>query len=226
MIAAVVFDLDDTMFLERDFIRSGFRAVDRYLKEHIDGQVDWFGRLWKGFESGVRGDAFNRLLAAAGQEATEELIQRLVRCYRDHRPDIAPLDDVVPAITALGLPPERMGVITDGPVVMQQRKLEALDLARFFEHVIYTDAWGVEFRKPHPRAFETFERLTGCPPPQCAYVSDNPAKDFRAPHERGWTTVRVIRPGGLNADRPSAPGEVDHTIRSFAELPEALATGS
>ena len=88
--------------------------------------------------------------------------------------------------------------------------------------VIYTDAWGLEFRKPHPRAFADFERLSGRPAAECAYVADNPAKDFRAPHERGWTTVRVVRTGGLHAAEPSAPGEVDWTIESLADLPQVL----
>jgi len=222
MTLAMAFDLDDTLLLERDYVRSGFTAVDRALHEWLDVDYDWLGQLWRDFEGGVRGHAFNRVLAASGVEPTEELIGRLVRVYREHRPAIAPPDDVLPALKRLGLPPERMGIITDGSVVMQRAKFEALDLADRFGHVIYTDRWGLEFRKPHPRAFEKFERLTGCPPQQCAYVADNPTKDFRAPHERLWLTVRVVRPGGLHADAPAVPGEVDATITGLDALAEAL----
>ncbi|NIA21063.1 MAG: HAD hydrolase-like protein, partial [Anaerolineaceae bacterium] len=104
----------------------------------------------------------------------------------------------------------------------QRAKFEALGLADRFGHVIYTDRWGLEFRKPHPRAFEEFERLTGCPPHECAYVADNPTKDFRAPHERLWQTVRVTRPEGLYRDMPSVPGEVEATITALDTLAEAL----
>ena len=66
MTCAIAFDLDDTLLLERDFVRSGFAAVDRALDEWFDIDYDWLGNLWDGFESGVRGDAFNRVLADAG----------------------------------------------------------------------------------------------------------------------------------------------------------------
>jgi putative hydrolase of the HAD superfamily len=223
MADAVALDLDDTLFLERDFVRSGFRAVGRWLGEHVGNQCDWSAELWQGFEQGVRGNAFDRVLTSAGVAATPELVGQLVRCYREHRPDIVLLDDVLPALDALALPPERLGVITDGPVVMQRNKLDALGIASRVVHVIYTDAWGVAYRKPHPRAFETFEQLTGCPPERCAYVSDNPTKDFRSPHDRGWATIRIIRPGGLHAAKPSAPGEVDRELDSLQSVAEILA---
>lgn len=225
MLTAVALDLDDTLFLERDFVRSGFRAVARRLSERLGSSRDWFAMLWAGFEAGVRGDAFNRVLEAAGVDATREMIDELVRCYREHVPDIAPPADVVPALQALGLLPGRLGIITDGPVAVQQRKFRALGIEPLVSHVICTDAWGTAFRKPHPRAFEQFESLTGCGPEQCAYVADNPAKDFRAPHRRGWTTVRVARPGGLHSAEPAAPGEVDHTLTDLGALPAIVRGG-
>jgi len=215
--------MDDTLYLERDFVRSGFQAVDGYLKAHVDPARDWFGALWLDFEAGVRGDAFNRVLTAAGVAPDDALLDELVGVYRRHQPEIVPCRDVRPVLAALHLPADRMGVITDGPVEMQRRKFAALGLADLLKHVIYTDAWGVEFRKPHPRAFLEFEQLAGCQGRSCAYVADNPRKDFRAPRERGWTTIRLSRPGGLHVAEPAAPGEVDRTITELGELARALA---
>ncbi|MBN2582443.1 MAG: HAD family hydrolase [Planctomycetes bacterium] len=225
MTEAVAFDLDDTLFLEREYVRSGFDAVAGELDREFGGGRDWLDRLWRDFEAGVRGDAFNRVLRDAGLSAGDELIHRLVSCYREHEPQISLCDDVLPAVGRLNLPPEKVGVITDGPVAMQQRKFEALELGRWVGHAIYTDRWGEAFRKPHPRAFEEFERLVGCPSRACAYVSDNPRKDFQSPHARGWTTVRIVRPGGLHGEEPSVPGEVGCTISTFDELPAALGLG-
>jgi putative hydrolase of the HAD superfamily len=222
MIAALAFDLDDTLCLERDYVCSGFREVDRYLKERVDSERDWFWSLWQNFQDGVRGDAFNRVLAEAGVDPLPELVADLVQCYREHRPQIRPCDDVGPALKALGLPPEQLGLISDGPLLMQRRKWEALRLEGYMKQVLFTDIWGREFWKPNPRAFIEFEELTGCPPERCAYVSDNPQKDFRAPHERGWMTIRIIRPGGLHAAEPATPGEVDQTLSDLSGLLAAL----
>ena len=35
MASVIVFDLDDTLYLERDFVRSGFAAVDRWVSDRF-----------------------------------------------------------------------------------------------------------------------------------------------------------------------------------------------
>lgn len=223
-IKAIALDLDDTLFLERDYVRSGFRAVAAHMRDFIREDVDWFALLWSDFESGIRGNAFDRALQQAGIQPEPDLIRSLIRVYREHRPDISLLPDVEPALDELAVPPDRMGVITDGPVVMQRRKFEALGLHDRVRHAIFTDAWGVAYRKPHERAFETFEWLARVLPEHCAYVSDNPLKDFRSPHERGWLTVRIIRSGGMHSHLPSSEGEVSAQIDTLADLPEVIRT--
>ena len=64
MIRGIVFDIDDTLYLERDYVRSGFAHVAREVGRTDDeaGRLhDW---LIRAFESGVRGDTFDRLRAA------------------------------------------------------------------------------------------------------------------------------------------------------------------
>ena len=224
-IIAVAFDLDDTLFLERDYVRSAFEAVDVHMRDFIRDDVDWFGQLWQDFESGIRGNAFDRVLERAGIQPTPDLIRSLIRVYREHRPHISLLSDVQPALDELALPPARLGVISDGPVGMQRRKFDALGLAEQISYAIFTDAWGVAYRKPHERGYETFEWLAKVTPQQCAYVSDNPLKDFRAPHNRGWKTIRVIRAGGMHSHLPNVEGEVDHQIESLRELPALIDCG-
>jgi putative hydrolase of the HAD superfamily len=221
-ITALAFDLDDTLFLERDYVRSAFQAVHQHMCDFIRNDVDWFDQLWHDFLQGVRGDAFNRVLEQAGIQPTPEIIRSLVRVYREHRPRISLLDDVLPALKMLDLPAAKLGIITDGPVMMQRRKFDALDLDSHIRHAIFTDAWGVGYRKPHPRAFETFEWLADAPPRNCAYVADNPLKDFRAPHARGWTTIRIVRQDALQAHLPNTAGEVDFQIDSLRDLPQTI----
>lgn len=57
---------------------------------------------------------------------------------------------------------------------------------------------------------------------RCAYVPDNPAKDFVAPHRLGWRTVRVRRMGSLRANAPSGD-DIDAEITSLDDLDTALA---
>ena len=64
----VVFDLDDTLYLERDYVRSGFRAVDAWLASR--GILGFFGEAWANFENGLRGKAFDRAPGRSSRAAS------------------------------------------------------------------------------------------------------------------------------------------------------------
>ncbi len=56
------------------------------------------------------------------------------------------------------------------------------------------------------------------------YVGDNPLKDFEAPNQMGWTTVRIRRHHSLHFELPT-PGYVNAEIATLTELPQALLEG-
>jgi putative hydrolase of the HAD superfamily len=116
----VVFDIDDTLYLEREYVRSGFRAVGAWARRTL-GVPDLADRAWAAFESGVRATIFNEALAGAGVEATPELIARMVACYRDHQPDILLLADARACLDA-AVADAPVAVITDGPLASQSAK--------------------------------------------------------------------------------------------------------
>lgn len=203
----VVFDIDDTLYLERDYVLSGFDAVGAWAAEHL-GVPDFSARAQASFQAGVRGRIFDDVLTAAGTTFTEEHIAAMVACYRSHRPAITMLPDARQAVAALR-PQVRLAVVTDGPELSQLGKAEALGLAEWAAPIVLTAQLGDGFGKPHPRAFEVVQAATGGRGPQCVYVSDNPAKDFAGPKRLGWRTVRVRRSGGLHHAADSGSGVDD-----------------
>ena len=218
----LVFDLDDTVYLERDYVRSGFRAVGAWASAEI--RVDDFaGRAWSLFEAGQRRNVFDTALAEAGFPASPELISRMLNVYRNHRPNISLLPDAERCLHLLQ-GQCRLALISDGYLAAQERKVEALGVARLLDTVVLTDRWGPEYWKPHHRAFEYIESLWTDESLEFAYVADNPAKDFTAPLALGWTAIRVRRPGGLHFEAAAGPGlEAVIEIGGLADLPAALA---
>ena len=213
----VVFDIDDTLYLERDYVRSGFRAADAWARESI-GMADFADRAWAAFEEGVRGRIFDVALAAAGIDVTPELIAQVVACYRSHEPDIKLLDDARACLDRLHLEPDVLvAVVTDGPLASQRAKARSLGLATWSQAVICTEGLGAGFGKPHPRAFELIEERFGVDAGQCAYIADNPTKDFVAPHRMGWRTIRVRRPHGLHSGASSG-GDIDCEVGDLTDL--------
>jgi len=194
-IRCVVFDLDDTLYLERDYVVSGFRAVHRFVAMKYD-RPDFFSTAWRLFLQGVRGHVFDQTLAAMGIRADARLISTLVEVYRNHAPDIKLAPDAYPCLDRLrGCC--QTALITDGAPEMQQKKFQALGLPEWISIRVFTGSWGKEYSKPHPRAFEKVLEKAGVASRECVYVADNPLKDFVAPRRMGWRTVRIRRPLGL-----------------------------
>ncbi|MFV0258213.1 MAG: HAD-IA family hydrolase [Acidimicrobiales bacterium] len=212
--AVVVVDLDDTLVLERDYVRSGFAAVGR----HLHTTRGWSGvaaDLWRGFQAGVRGDAFDRVLTARGHEPDPDLIAELVTVYRDHRPQLELCPDAARFLARLGSRP--VAVITDGPVRSQRAKIDALGLGDGTVLVVATGDLGPGRSKPHPAGYERVERLLGVEANRCCYVGDHPGKDFVTPLRRGWRAIRVRRPGSLHQGMATPPGVVE--VASLDEIP-------
>lgn len=220
----VVFDLDDTLILEADFASSGFHSVGMLFRERT-GCNSLEAECLALWQRGLRTRIIDEALLHTGWPADPALRDELIACFRTHSPSLTVLPDALACIDALRRAPEVMAlaVVSDGRLVTQRRKAEAIGIERLFDHVIFTDGWGREFWKPHPRAFLEVERLTGYAGRACVYVGDNPCKDFTAPSALRWRTVRVRRRGGLYAELSTPPGMVvDHEVEDLRGLPQIL----
>jgi putative hydrolase of the HAD superfamily len=212
-VTCVVFDLDDTLFLERDYARSGFDAVGDMVASQL-GVTDFAERAWAAFERGERGNIFDTALRESGSEVDADVVRALVDAYRAHTPRISLTPDSAKAIDTLREQRTTLAVVTDGPIASQRAKAVALGAGDWSSVSIFTAELGDGFTKPHPRAFEQVELATGRSGASCVYVADNPRKDFAGPRSLGWRTIRVRRPGSLHEAVPS--GDVD------AETPDVL----
>jgi putative hydrolase of the HAD superfamily len=221
MTAVVVFDLDDTLYLERDFVRSGFAAVGAWLGAHY-GVVDFEAHAWDLFLAGRRGDVFDRTLPQLGLDPQPGLVRRLVEVYRQHPPTIGLEPAATELLEALG-GRCRLAVLTDGYHDTQRRKIAALALDTRCRPIVCTDQWGRAHWKPSPRGFVHIQQALEAPPERCIYIGDNPAKDFRAPKALGWRTLRLRHPLGEHAGAAAASprDEADATVTSLAELTAA-----
>lgn len=211
-VAALVFDLDDTLYPETQYVRSGFRAVADHLAHSPcpdrlapdeSRREELFTRLWQAFETGPRHRVFNTVLRQLDRTDDPQLIAHLVALYRSHRPFLYLAPAVADMLRRLR-GRYQLGLLTDGYLPAQKLKVEALGLADAFDCIIYTEQLGRQFWKPAPRAFELMAQQLGRPHQHCVYIADNPAKDFIAPNQLGWQTVQV-RSGAIVHTSPAPP---------------------
>jgi putative hydrolase of the HAD superfamily len=207
----VVLDLDDTLYLEREFARSGFRALERHVQ--VAGFADHCLAL---LDSGRRGDIFNRALAHFRCE-DDWPIADLVSIYRSHSPDIALARDADAFLHKVaGL---TTALVSDGPHRTQAAKVTALGLSERIDRIVLTGALGEGFGKPHPRAFEEIMTWSDRPADRHVYIADNAAKDFVSPNRLGWQTIQILRPKRIHDNSPpSADHAAQAKIASFDDV--------
>ncbi|OHB53778.1 MAG: hypothetical protein A2Y07_11445 [Planctomycetes bacterium GWF2_50_10] len=220
MITTVVFDLDDTLYNEIDYCRSGFQAVSSYLsaKPSYPPSATIFDAIWTQFSAGNYGYAFNAALDNLKLPCNQQIINELIEVYRNHKPALQ-----LPALSRQILdnlkPKFNLALLTDGFMPAQRLKVEALGIQSYFGCIIYTEELGRQFWKPSPAGFERIVAHFTVDPATCVYIGDNPIKDFIAPNQLGFTTIQLISPDAihkLTAPHPSA--HPAHTIKSLAQL--------
>jgi putative hydrolase of the HAD superfamily len=221
-ISVVVFDLDDTLYPEVEYIRSGYLATAEYLTGPGYDKKKVFRMLWEAFERGPRDRVFNTALELMGLGASESQIAAMVGVYRSHRPNIR-LDEATRQVLAELRKEYKLGLITDGYLPAQRYKVAALRLETILDPIVYTEELGRQYWKPSPRAFELMATTIGCDYSECAYVADNIRKDFIAPNQLGWLTIQLIHPDRIHGDDPPPPdGKPHRVIDNIRKLPAAL----
>lgn len=187
----VLFDLDDTLYSEKDYVRSGYREIS----EHFGNIENMADKLWTAFEKGEK--AIDSVLVKEGLYTPETAFYCL-SIYREHCPKIAIYPDALNLICSLKAQGIRLGLITDGRPEGQRAKIKALDIEQYFEKLIITDELGgAQFRKPDTKAFEEMQRYFDIPFCSMVYVGDNIKKDFIAPDKLGMSSVYFKNPDGL-----------------------------
>jgi putative hydrolase of the HAD superfamily len=220
---AILFDLDDTLYPEREFVLSGFRAVAAWgeCELGIPGNAS-MSELTRLYEEGIRLNTFDRWLAIHHLGSSVPVAD-LVRVYREHTPTLHPFPDTIRILESLR-DHYRLGLLTDGYQAVQEKKIAALGIAHFFNAITYSDTLGRNGWKPNPRPFQVTMRALGVKPREAVYVGDNPIKDFLGARNAAMWSIRVRREGceHTHVACPSPAHEPHCSIDSLEELFAAL----
>ena len=186
-IKGVIFDLDDTLYSEKEYVRSGFKAVSDYLGGGFEE------KLWRSFEAGR--PAIDDLLKELGREADKE---KAVAVYRGNKPDIHLYPAAARLINDLKARGIKVGIITDGRPEGQRSKINALSLDQLADDIIVTDELGgAQFRKPCDIAYRIIQLRWRLPCEQIIYIGDNMKKDLQAAKQLGMQWCFFRNPDGM-----------------------------
>lgn len=191
---AIIFDLDDTLYGEKEYVRSGYRAIANFIPK-VERMEE---KLWCAFEQ--KKSAIDEVLTAEGIY-TEELKQKCLSIYRLHEPNIHFYEGAKELLVQLRADGYMLGIITDGRPEGQRAKIKSLGIDELVDSVIVTDELGgVEYRKPNTKAFLKMKELFDVPFGEMCYVGDNISKDFIAPQKLGISSIWFRNTNGLYCD--------------------------
>lgn len=221
MIKAIIFDLDDTLYNEKEFVKSGFKAAAKYISSNFGlDSKKVFNHLSDQFDRGLRGNNFDDLLEKWNLPNTE--VENLVNIYRKHKPEIHLYPDAEVALIEIK-GHFLLGLITEGWLETQKNKIAALNLTEYFDEIIITGTLGIDNRKLSEKPFQMMLDKLGVKATEAVYIGDNPLKDFIAPKKLGLFTVRVQRGSGqYDLIRADEKHEADCTISELVPLKAIL----
>lgn len=186
-IRGIIFDLDDTLYSEKEYVKSGFKAVSDY---YGGGYED---KLWNFFEDGK--PAIDELLKEIGKYSEKAVA---LNVYRSNKPDLHLYPGIEEMIASMKKRGIKIGLITDGRPEGQKKKIESLGLESLVDDIIITDELGgIQFRKPCDIAFRIMITKWRMNPEDIVYVGDNIDKDFQAPQQLGMRSLLFKNPDGL-----------------------------
>lgn len=212
----LVFDLDDTLYEELTFVKSGFRAVALYLNEHYSIPIQTGLEFMLGKLSSGRGRIFDDLLIHH-EIFTKDLVRKCVSTYRLHRPKISLYPEADACLDRFGNYP--IYIVTDGNKMVQENKIKALGLDQRVKFCYITHRYGIKNAKPSPYCFQKICQREKVTPKEVVYIADNPHKDFVGIKPLGFKTIRVLQ-GQYRQLVLGKDYEAAHQIGSLGELNE------
>ncbi|WP_296807559.1 HAD family hydrolase [uncultured Methanobrevibacter sp.] len=184
----IIFDLDNTLYPEKTYVQSGFKAVARYLSDKYDCNFDkLFSKIMDIFNRDGRGKVFDKLVNDLN---FNEEISTLVYIYRYHFPDIFLYPESILLLDNLKNN-YKLALITDGRAFVQKRKVEALNIENYFDVIVFTDVLGENYWKPSPEPYKLVLNMLDCDAKDAYYIGDDPYKDFKAPKNLGMNSIQV-----------------------------------
>lgn len=205
-----IFDLDDTLFQEIDFLRSAYRHIAVKLSPYL--KCNLYEEMIVRYSN--RENVFQWIIKKYQQLIPELTLTWLLKEYREHLPSITLSKETSDFLQELKNRKLPAGLITDGRSTTQRNKLKALGIENYFQDIIISEEFGSE--KPDERNYLFFQNKY--PGMSFYFFGDNTSKDFIVPEKLGWQTICLKNSGSNIHEQSLTNGIACHLISSFKEI--------
>ncbi|WOD43426.1 HAD family hydrolase [Hwangdonia lutea] len=210
----VVFDLDDTLYNEIDYLKSAYLEISEVIANVVKiNKTQIYNDMLDFYYS--KENCFERITDKYNLDIP---VSDLLNVYRNHKPTLDLSPDRLKVLNYLKLSKVPMGILTDGRSVQQRNKIKALGIEGYFDEIVISEEFGTE--KPNINNFRFFETTFGVA--QYYYIGDNLNKDFVSPNKLKWITI-CLKDNGQNIHSQNEANVNEqflahHNISKFSEL--------
>jgi putative hydrolase of the HAD superfamily len=215
-----IFDLDDTLYPEIEFAKSGFRVVAEKMSHEYGIKIrELADFLNNQILEGKRFQAFQNMIEYF--QLPKSAAKIALSSYRAHTPSIYLYPEAEAVLKELKKNQQKIYIVTDGNKIVQSNKIRALDLEKYVQRSFVTHQHGLKNAKPSLHCFNLIKKIENRPWTELIYIGDNPSKDFKALNLVGGLTIQVNQgphssltvPTGFNAK---------YRINSLGDLPRLI----
>lgn len=188
----IIFDLDETLYQEKNFVISGFFEVSDFLFEKLClNKKKTIHYLLETFNKYGRKKIFDKLLKEKNVY-NKSLLKKVISKYRAHKPNIS-LTAINHKFLKKLSNKYNLYLVTDGNKIVQRNKIKSLKIPSLFKKIFITHQYGTINSKPSIYCFKKIKELENCFWKELIYIGDDPIKDFVNLNKKGVITVRLMR---------------------------------
>lgn len=222
MTKAVIFDLDDTLYDEMQFVRNGFKKVALYISQvYKINRNKAYNLLIRILHDYGRGKVFDLALSRLGLPVNKQVVAKLVSVYRYNNYKLKPFKGTTRALFHLRRKGYKMALLTDGNCRVQRHKVSLLGIGRFFDCLVYSRQYGISCEKPSQFIYQKCLKKLEVEPYDAIYVGDNPYKDFIGAKKIGMQTIMIKTGRRKTAGFPSGYG-AEYFVSSMGSILEVI----
>jgi len=212
----IFFDLDNTLYDSEIYYDRAFKSISEFLQKEFkveqESSFDFLYSNWKKTTS-MYNQMFDDVIDKFDLKISTSDLVKIFNEQEVYESDL--FSDTIPVLQRLSNK-FKLGIITDGDVSRQKRKLENCKLRDFVNFVIYTKE--IE-PKPSPKPFQHALNQLSSSAIRPFYVADNPKIDFKGAKQLNFSTIRIIRGEfqNINSDE-----YVDYSIETLYEIEKII----
>lgn len=186
-----IFDLDDTIYRERDFFINGIKAISKKFSKKLKKKsILIHNQILKDVKKNGRKKFLDRFLKKNNIYSKKNL-RNALKIFRFNDLKLNPYIDFLTFLS--NIKNEKKYIVTDGHKIVQKKKISSLGIKKYFDKILISRNYKISFEKPSLFCFKKIKKLQNCKWKNMIYIADNPNKDFVNLNKAGCNTVRIVR---------------------------------